>query len=157
MAVNRNTDTLSGGAPERTISRDVLVSSAQLLSMFATPVEIVPTPGANFGLVFEGAQLHKPAGTAYAGIAAGADLTIKYTNQAGAEVGSAETTGFLDQATAQSRYIRPQTAASGVSDKTPVANAALVIALLVGEITTGNSALHVRVWYRIVPMFAFAS
>ena len=59
MAVNRNTDTLSGGAPERTISRDVLVSSAQLLSMFATPVEIVPTPGANFGLVFEGAQLHK--------------------------------------------------------------------------------------------------
>ena len=101
MAVNRNTDTLSGGAPERTISRDVLVSSAQLLSMFATPVEIVPTPGANFGLVFEGAQLHKPAGTAYAGIAAGEDLTIKYTNQAGAEVGSAETTGFLDQATAQ--------------------------------------------------------
>jgi len=157
MAVNRNTDTLSGGAPERTISRDVLVSSAQILAMFATPVEIVPAPGANFGLVFEGAQLHKPAGTAYAGIAAGEDITIKYTNQAGAEVGSAETTGFLDQATAQSRYIRPQTAASGVSDKTPVANAALVIAHLVGEITTGNSALHVRVWYRIVPMFAFAS
>ena len=157
MPVNRNTDTLSGGAPERTISRDVLVSSAQILAMFATPVEIVPAPGANFGLVFEGAQLHKPAGTAYAGIAAGEDITIKYTNQAGAEVGEAETTGFLDQATAQSRYIRPQTAASGVSDKTPVANAALVIAHLVGEITTGNSALHVRVWYRIVPMFAFAS
>ena len=157
MAINRNTDTLSGGAPERTISRDKLVSSAELLAMFATPVEIVPGPGANFGLVFEGATIHKPAGTAYAGIAAGEDLTIKYTNQAGAEVGSGETTGFLDQATAQTRHIRPQGAASGVSDKTPVANAALVIALLTGEITTGDSALHVRVWYRIVPMYAFAS
>lgn len=155
--VNRNTDTLSGGAPERTISRDVLVSSAELLALNATPKTIVPAPGANFGLVFEGATIHKPAGTAYAGIAAGEDLSVKYSNAAGAEVGEAEATGFLDQATAQTRHIRPHTAASLASDKTPVANAPLVLHMLAGEITTGDSALHVRVWYRIVPMFAFAS
>jgi len=157
MAVNRNTDTLSGGAPERTISRNVKITSAQLLALNATPQTIVPAPGANFGLVFEGMQIHKPAGTAYAGIAAGEDLSVKYTNAAGAEVGECETTGFLDQATAQSRYMRPHTAASLVSDKTPVANAALVLHMLSGEITTGDSDLHLRVWYRIVPMFAFAS
>lgn len=157
MVINRNTDTLSGGAPERQIMRDVLVSSAELLALNATPKTLVPAPGANFGLVFEGALIHKPAGTAYAGIAAGEDLSIKYTNGAGAELGQCEATGFLDQATAQTRHMRPHTAASGASEKTPVANAVLVLHMLTGEITTGTSALHVRIWYRIVPMFEFAS
>jgi hypothetical protein len=157
MVMPRHPSTLSVPAPEAQISRNVLVSSAEVLALFATPKTLLEAPGANFAYVFEGALIHKPAGTAYAGIAAGEDITIKYTSQAGAEVGSAETTGFLDQATAQSRFIRAQTAATGVSDKTPVANAPLVLALLVGEIITGDSPLHVRVYYRIVPMTAFAS
>ena len=144
-------------APGRSLSIDVLVSSAELLALFATPKTLVPAPGANLGLVFEGAVIHKPAGTAYAGIAAGEDLSFKYTNAAGAEVGQCEATGFLDQTTAQTRYARAHTAASANSAVTPVANAALVLHMLVGEITTGDSPLHVRVNYRVIPMTTFAS
>ena len=40
----------------------------------------------------------------------------------------------------------------GVSDLTPVANAALVLHMLTGEITTGNSPLYARVFYRNVKL-----
>lgn len=130
---------------------DVTVTSAQLLALFATPITLVAAPGANFALILDSAVLHKPAGTAYGGIAAGEDLSIKYTNAAGAAVGGCEATGFLDQTTAQTRFLRGYNAASGVSDITPVANAPLVLHMLTGEITTGDSNLLVRVYYRVVP------
>ena len=55
------------------------------------------------------------AGTAYAGIAAGEDLSVKYTDESGAEVAQCESTGFLDQATRQIRWARPHAAAAGPS------------------------------------------
>lgn len=130
---------------------DVTVSSAELLALNATPKQIVAAPGANLALIFESIVVYKPAGTAYAGIAAGEDLSIKYTNGSGLEVAEIETTGFLDQATAQMRHATGFRAASGISSITPVANAALVMQLLVGEIITGTSALLCRVYYRVVP------
>jgi hypothetical protein len=132
--------------------RDVIVSVAEALALNATPKTLVPAPGAGKALVFEGARIGvKYVSAAYGGIAAGEDLSIKYTNAAGLEVGQCETTGFLDQASDQMRFVRPQTAASGNSAMTPVANSPLVLHLLVGEITTGDSPLKVRVYYRIVP------
>lgn len=148
---------ISTGAPARGLALDVLVSSAELLALNATPKTLVPAPGAGYAIIFKGAEIFKPAGTAYGGIAAGEDLSVKYTNGAGAEVGQCEATGFLDQATAQSRYCRAHTAASLNSAITPVENAALVLHMLVGEITTGDSPLHVRVSYDIVPTSAFAA
>lgn len=121
------------------------ITSAQLLALNATPVELVPAPGSNKLIEFVSAVFHKPAGTAYAGIAAGEDLAIKYTNSSGAQVNtSLETTGFLDQTTAQTRITR-----AIVTEYTPVANAALVLHMLTGEITTGNSPLYVKVYYRV--------
>ena len=155
--IYRGAATQSTGAPEPIISRDVLVSSEALLALNATPISLVPAQGTAYALIFEGAQIHKPAGVAYGGIAAGEDLSIRYTDGAGTELGNCETVGFLDQATAQSRYMRAWCAASGVSQITPTANAALVLNLLTGEIVTGDSALHVRIFYRIVPIGAFAS
>lgn len=130
---------------------DVTVSSAELLALNATPKQIVAAPGANLAIILEGVVAYKAAGTAYAGIAAGEDLAINYTNGSGLELLEIETTGFLDQATAQTRYASAFRAASGIASITPVANAALVIQLLTGEITTGNSALKLRVYYRVVP------
>lgn len=124
-------------------SRKVKITSAQLLALNATPVEIVPAPGAGNVIEFISAVVHKPAGTAYAGIAAGEDLAIKYTDGSGAQVNtSLETTGFLDQTTAQTRMTRQI-----VTEFTPVVNAALVAQLLVGEITTGDSDLYVTINY----------
>lgn len=144
---------VTGAMLEEQVQRvaSVTVTSAEVLALNATPVSLIAAPGANKALIFEGAVLFKAAGTAYAAVAAGEDLAIKYTDASGDEVGQAEMTGFADQTTAQVRYIRPHTAASGVSDITPVANAALVAHMLVGEITTGDSDFDFRIYYRIVP------
>src|SRR5204863_7109643 len=82
---------------DRMVKRRVVITSALLLALNATPQTIVPAPGANKANIFEGCVIRKAAGTAYAGIAAGEDLSIKYTDGSGLELGECETTGFLDQ------------------------------------------------------------
>lgn len=132
--------------------RDVTVTSAEILALNATPKTLVPAPGAGKVLVFEGAVVALDYGSAaYAGIAAGEDLSIKYENGSGLEVAQCEATGFLDQTADQLRYVRPQAAASGNSSITPLANKALVLHMLTGEVTTGNSPLKCRIFYRVVP------
>jgi len=131
---------------------DVTVSTAELLALNATPKQLVAAPGANKAIIFKGAVLFLDYNSAaYDGIASGEDLSIKYTDGSGAEVAQIETTGFLDQTADQVRFARAQSAASGNSAITPVANAALVLHLLTAEIATGNSPLKVRVYYRVVP------
>ena len=130
---------------------DVTISSAEVLALNATPKELIPAPGANKAIIFLGAMIHKPAGTAYAGIAAGEDLAIKYTNGSGLDLGQCEMTGFADQTTAQTRYLRPVVQGTApISSFTPAANAALVAHMVVGEITTGDSPFRLRIFYQIV-------
>lgn len=131
---------------------DKIITSAQVLALFATPITVLAAPGAGLAYVPLRMQVYKPAGTAYAGVAAGEDLVLKYTNAAGAQCsGVIETTGFLDQATAQTRVVGMQGAVTTTaSDITPVDNAAVVLHLLTGEIITGTSDLVVRVWYDII-------
>lgn len=130
----------------------VTVSSAELLALNATPKLIIAAPGANRTIVPRRVAIFKVAGTAYAGIAAGEDLVLKYTNTSGAQCsGVIETTGFLDQATDQTRVAHaPSSTGSTASDYSPANDANVVLHLLVGEITTGTSALQVRVWYDII-------
>lgn len=143
--------------PTTLITR-VSLSSAQILALNATPIALLAAPGAGRAIIFEGALIHKPAGTAYGGIAAGEDLSIKYTGAAGLEVGVCEMTGFADQATAQTRYIRPidmrditlVANAGAPSQLNPVDNAPLVAHMLVGEIITGTSAFIFDVYHRII-------
>ena len=58
--------------------------------------------------------------------------------------------GFLDQTSAQTRQATAYRAASGVNSSTP-SNTPLVLHMLVGEITTGDSPLICRVYYRVIP------
>lgn len=137
------------------LSRKKLITSAQLKALNATPISVLPAPGAGYFNQITSWTVIKPAGTAYAGIAAGEDLALKYTNGSGAVAAAViETTGFLDQATAQTRSanaIGGNVDGATPGDYTPVANAAVVAQLLVGEITTGNSPLYILVTYNIVP------
>lgn len=127
----------------------VTVTAAQVLALNATPITIVPAQGAGIAIIPRKWAVRHATGTAYAGIAAGEDLTLKYTNGSGAQcAGAIETTGFLDQTTAQVRYAGMIAAAAGTpADVTPVANAAVVIHLLTGEITTGDFPIIVKVWW----------
>lgn len=127
------------------------VTSAQLLALFATPVTLVAAPGAGKALILDGLQLwYDYNSAAYGGIAAGEDLSVKYTDASGTALAGCEATGFLDQTSDQFRVVRPYNAASSVSDITPTANAALVLHMLTGEITTGNSPLKYRIRYRTI-------
>jgi hypothetical protein len=125
------------------------ISSAQLLALNATPITLVAAPGAGSYLDFVSGRFYKPAGTAYADIAAGDDIAIKYTNGSGEEVARVECTGFLDQTTAQGRNVQGPGAKDAVADYTPVDNAALVAHMLTGEVTTGNSPLHFEIFYQV--------
>lgn len=130
----------------------VTVTSAQMLALNATPVVIVPAAGAGLAIIPRMVAMRHAGGTAYGGIAAGEDLVLKYTNGSGAQCsGVVETTGFLDQTTAQVRVVGPPGSTGATAgDYAPVANAAVVLHLLVGEITTGNFPLIVKVWYGVI-------
>ena len=133
--------------PLKTVT--VTVSSAELLALFATPKTLIAAPGAGKALILVAAELWLDyASAAYAGIAAGEDLTIKVSNAAGATLATIETTGFLDATADAFRYVEPTTTAA----RTPVANAPLVLHLLTGEIITGDSPLNVRVLYREITL-----
>ena len=133
-------------------SFEVEVTSAELLALFATAKELIPAPGAGKFLVLKWAMLFLDyGGTAYGGIAAGEDLVIAYTNVSGVAATEIETTGFLDATADAYRLAYPHTGAVSVdSAMVPVANAALVLALLTAEIITGNSPLFVKGEYQIM-------
>ena len=128
-----------------------MVSFAQLLALNATPKTVVARRAQASPTSLRGAILHKPAGTAYAAIHTDDNLSFKYTDGSGLEVAVAETAGFLDQTGALFRYVRAWSAASGVSSLVAVANAVLVLQVLNSEITTGDTAINVRVLYRVIP------
>lgn len=135
------------------------ITSAQLLALNATPIEVVAAPGSGRFIQVEKWMAYKPAGTAYAGIAAGEDLVLKYTDGSGVQVASPiETTGFLDQATAQTTWATTKGSADNATPASAlaVANAAIVAQLLVGEIITGNTGVFIKVWYHEYPMVLVA-
>jgi outer membrane protein assembly factor BamB len=132
------------------IIAEVSIPTAALLALNATPISLIAAPGAGKAIVPSGPAIaYKPAGTAYAGIAAGEDLALKYTDASGTVLWQFETTGFLDQATAQARVSAPSVPIN-TTNLTPVENAALVAHLLVGEITTGTSDIKIRIPYKIL-------
>lgn len=123
------------------------ITTAQVLALFATPIEVIEAPGAGLTIGVKRWRVYKPAGTAYAGIAAAEDLVLRYTDASGAIVaGTIETTGFLDQATAQ------VSRGGDVASVLQVANAAVMLHLTTAEITTGDSDLYVEVEYDIEPI-----
>jgi hypothetical protein len=133
-----------------TPARSVVITSAQLLAMFTTPQTIVPAPRAGWANVLIGCMVHKPAGTAY-NLTTATGLSIKYTDASGLEVSQSALTGFLDQVTVQSRWMKAHAAASGANTTAVVAAAPLVMQILTANITTGTGGLRVRPFYVQVP------
>ena len=122
----------------------VTVSSAELLALNATPKTLIAAPASGKALILVGAELWLDfATTAYNGIAAGEDLTVRYTNASGTTLATIETIGFLDATADAFRYVTP---AAGTL--TPVAAAPLILHLSAGEIATGDSPLKLRLLYR---------
>lgn len=129
--------------------KDVVVTSAQILALFTTPVAILAAPRAGYVHLVRDAAFHKPAGTAYTIGSAGA-ISLRYTDASGLEIAQIAATGFMDQSTAQTRYAKTYNAASGASSVAVVTAAAVVIHQATANMTAGTSPLRVRVWYRTI-------
>lgn len=128
------------------------ITSAQVLALFATPQPVVAAKGAGFAVIPTMVTIRHAGGTAYAGVATGEDLVLKYTDASGTQCSSViEATGFLDQTTAQIRAaFGPGATGATAGSFTPVANVPVVLHMLVGEIITGNFDLFVRVDYKLI-------
>lgn len=131
---------------EPIIQTTVTLTSAQILALHTTPITVIASPGANKAVLIESVETRHAAGTAYANIAGGDDILLKYTDGSGAQCFTTiETTGYLDQATAQIRHYPNNT----IGAHAPVA-AAVVVASLAGQIDTGDYDVLLRIRYRIV-------
>ena len=120
--------------------RTVTITSLQVLALDTVPFPLTPALGADCMQTIFAMTLRKPAGTAYADIAAGDNLVIETTTAVAQE--TIEPTGFLDQATEQSIAIRAATAVrTGTSFNLPIQ------VRLLGPITTGTSPLHLTYVY----------
>lgn len=128
---------------------DVTITTAQVLALYTTPIEIVPAPG-----LLKYIRVHRASAcmdynsTAYDGIAAGEDLQLRYTDGSGTILAFCETTGFLDQTSDQIRDL-DQVVPIPATNLTPTANAAVVAFIATGNIATGNSPVKIRCWYTI--------
>jgi hypothetical protein len=128
---------------------DTLLSSAQLLALFTTPVTLVAAPATGYYLEFVKAVLYYQHVVAYT-ITGGQDFIVSYTNGAGTQLGQVAISGFIDQSTDQLRQMNPYRAASGASGVTPTEAAPLVISFLTGNPTVGTGTVKVRTYFRLM-------
>ena len=125
---------------------EVEISAAEILDLFATPVELVAEPGAGKVLEFISLLLAYDYGTVVYTIGTATNLQVKYTDAAGAAVSTTQAvTGMIDQATDQLRSLDKLEVSV-----TPVVNAALVLTLAVANVTAGNGVIHAKVAYRVL-------
>jgi predicted RecA/RadA family phage recombinase len=127
---------------------DVTLTSAEVKALKATPITLVAAPGANLAVVPTAINLVVNYGGTNAFTETADDLSIGYL--AGAEIMEIESTGLIDQANDEWRYITFEHAETFI----PEENVAVCITNLDDEIA-GNAAadntILVRLFYRLVP------
>jgi hypothetical protein len=127
---------------------EVVISSAEILALRATPKTLVAAPAAGLLLEFVALVLFLDA-TATAYVESAANLAVKYTNGSGVQVSETiEATGFIDQTADTMTTGRAKLDA--IVAKTGCEAKALVLHNLgAGEYTTGTGVIRAKVSYRV--------
>lgn len=127
------------------------INNAATKTLHATPVEIIPAPGAGKAIVDVKVNVKYVYATAAFDSVGGADdMEFRYTDASGAKVANdIETTGMLDQASDQYRMSGPVN-----TSLTPVGNAPVVVTIATGEVyaAAGGGSLVVQAFYRVVTL-----
>ena len=124
---------------------DVLITSAQMLALAATPITIVAAPGAGKYLEFMGAVCFLDYNSAAYAADAGEDFQLRYTDGSGALV-SDPIDGELLEATADTLFVlKPIALTVAVTANTPI----VADNVGAGELASGDSPFKVRCFYRI--------
>ncbi|CAB4166856.1 hypothetical protein UFOVP1383_27 [uncultured Caudovirales phage] len=129
---------------KKTITRTVVLTNAQIKALRATPIALVPASGAGRAIIVEAVDLILDAATA-AYTETADNLAVEYSG--GTDILTIETTGLVDQASAELRTVAPAEALSE-----PVANEGVQLFNTGdGEFGGGNAAnkLTVRIRYRV--------
>ena len=140
---NQITDT-DGKFAGKVYEKEVVVSSAELLALRATPKELVAAPGTGKVLQFMGAVgfLDYNSET----YANNGDLTINYTDNDGTavceSVAGADLFHQVDDCYTEFAILSANTELT--------ANAALVLVEAGGEAITGDSPITIKIFYRIL-------
>lgn len=130
--------------------QQITLTSAQILSLFTTPIIIVPTlgfnssnVGVNYVYIVEGITARLLyGGTAYTGAN---NLEFRYTNASGAKVTSDLANTFINSTVNTFAHAPAVTAAF-----TPVYNSPIVVCVPTANPATGNSRITFTVKYRVV-------
>ncbi len=127
-------------------------TAAQIQTANGTPLELVAAPGTGFVLIVSRVVISKAAGTAFTGVAGGEDFTVVYSGGSDTLVTNIETTGFLDQTTAEIRVGHGPIDPTGTHDLTALLDTAVDLELLSGNITAGDEVI-VDTYYERFPSF----
>lgn len=134
----------------------VTISTGEVLALAATPKVLVAAPGANKFIAVQSVTLAVDyATTVYDGVDAAEDFSIQYIGGSVKVTQDIESTGFIDQAGDELRFISAAphalAAAAAADPLIPTVNAGIDITILVGEIATGDSPIDVEICYAIKP------
>jgi hypothetical protein len=143
---------ITGSVSNLVLTTSVTLTNAQIKALRATPVTLVPAPGAGRANLFLGAVLRLNAGANVLSEST-ANLAVKYTDGSGAQVSDTiEMTGFIDQEADTLTASRPKIGQIVVS--TGAANKALVLHNLgageFGDNAAADATLNVVTLYTIV-------
>ncbi len=126
------------------IKKDILNAAVRTLN--ATPVEVIPAPGAGKYIeIISATYWFKYTAPAFDGVGASDNLVLKYTDASGAELTAVVAGVGFGDATADKQALR-----TGI-DFAPVANAPVVAHIKTGEwyAAAGGGAVSIEVEYRI--------
>lgn len=129
----------------KTLMQDIIsLTSVQILALSATPVELVPAPGANKILILDEITIEMTrTATAYAN---GGVVEARYTGLAGALVAASFPASLITGA-AGVAYARNQGLATIL---TPVANANLTLSNATAPFITGTGTARVHVRWHVL-------
>ena len=126
----------------------VTIPTASVLLLATTAYELVPAPGANKILCYEGGVFQLDYNSVQY-TEAGDNLGVKYTDASGVQVSTTvEATGFIDQAADTTARALP--VLNAIVANSACENKALVLDNLGNNYGAGNSALVVDTFFRVV-------